>query len=148
MLNRDSFIVRTGALVLATAAAGCATMQNQASTTDAAAPAAAAAAVPAGAANNPLLAEWTGPYGGVPPFDQVRIEDFRPALEAGMAQELAEVERIASNPAPPTFENTIAALEGTGRPLGRVSTVYGIWSGNMSSPEFQTVEREMAPRLA
>ncbi len=149
MLNRESFIVRTGALVLATAAAGCATMQNQASTTDAAAPAAAASsAVPAGAANNPLLAEWTGPYGGVPPFDQVRIEDFRPALEAGMAQELAEVERIANNPAPPTFENTIAALEGTGRALGRVGTVYGIWSGNMSNPEFQAVEREMAPRLA
>ena len=148
MLNRDSFIVRTGALVLATAAAGCATMQNQATTTtDAPAPAAASAAAPAGAAN-PLLADWAGAYGGVPPFDRVRIEDFRPALEAGMAEELAEVERIANNPQPATFQNTIAALEGTGRTLGRVSTVYGIWSGNMSTPEFQTVEREMAPRLA
>src|SRR5688500_13037314 len=147
MKKSDSLLTRTGALVLAVAAAGCATMQNESTSSELQATAAAPApAVQAGA--NPLLAEWTGPYGGVPPFDQVRVEDFRPALEAAMAQELAEVERIANNPAPPTFENTLAALEGTGRPLGRVSTVYGIWSGNMSSPEFQTVEREMAPRLA
>jgi peptidyl-dipeptidase Dcp len=146
MLNRDSFIVRTGALVLATAAAGCATMQNQATTTDSPAAAAPAAAVAAPA--NPLLAEWTGPHGGVPPFDRVRIEDFKPALEAAMAQELAEVERIANNPQPATFENTLAALERTGRTLSRVSTVYGIWSSNMNTPEFQAVEREMAPRLA
>jgi peptidyl-dipeptidase Dcp len=148
MLNQDSFIVRTGLLVLATAVAGCATMQNQASTLDASADAAASAPAPAADPDNPLLAEWTGPYGGVPPFDRVRIEHFRPALEAAMAQELAEVERIASNPQPATFENTIAALERTGRVTGRVGTVYGIWGGNMSTPEFQAVEREMAPRLA
>jgi peptidyl-dipeptidase Dcp len=148
MLNQDSFIVRTGLLVLATAAAGCATMQNQASTLDASADAAASAPAPAADPNNPLLAEWTGPYGGVPPFDQVRIEHFKPAMEAAMAQELAEVERIANNPQPATFENTIAALERTGRVTSRVGTVYGIWSGNMSTPEFQAVEREMAPRLA
>lgn len=148
MLNQDSFIVRTGLLVLATAVAGCATMQNQASTLDASADAAASAPAPAADPNNPLLAEWTGPYGGVPPFDQVRIEHFKPALEAAMAQELAEVERIANNPQPATFENTIAALERTGRATGRVGTVYGIWGGNMSTPEFQAVEREMAPRLA
>ncbi|HEV3052569.1 MAG TPA: M3 family metallopeptidase, partial [Longimicrobium sp.] len=146
MLNRDSFIVRTGALVLATAAAGCATMQNQATTTDSPSGAAPAAAVSAPA--NPLLAEWTGPHGGVPPFDQVRIQDFKPALEAAMAEELAEVERIANNPQPATFENTLAALERSGRTLSRVSTVYGIWSSNMNTPEFQAVEREMAPRMA
>jgi hypothetical protein len=50
---------------------------------------------------NPLLAEWAGPYGGVPPFDRVRVEHFKPALEAAMAENLAEVERIASNTAPP-----------------------------------------------
>ena len=112
------------------------------------APADAAASVPAADPDNPLLAEWTGSYGGVPPFDQVRIEHFKPALEAAMAQELAEVERIAANPQPATFENTIAALERTGRVTSRVGTVYGIWGGNMSTPEFQAVEREMAPRLA
>ncbi|HEX8616026.1 MAG TPA: M3 family metallopeptidase [Thermoanaerobaculia bacterium] len=98
--------------------------------------------------DNPLLSAWTGPYGGVPPFDRVRVEHFRPALEAAMAENLAEVERIAANPAAPTFENTIAALEGTGRTLDRVGTIDGIWSSNMNSPEFQPIEREMAPRLA
>jgi peptidyl-dipeptidase Dcp len=108
----------------------------------------AAAVTGAGAQQNPLLAEWSGPYGGIPPFDQVRVELFKPALEAAMAQSLADIERIASNPAPPTFQNTIEAMEDEGRALGRVSTSYGIWSGTMNTPEFAAVEREMAPRLA
>jgi peptidyl-dipeptidase Dcp len=99
-------------------------------------------------ASNPLLAEWSGPYGGVPPFDRVKVSDFKPALEAGMAENLSEVERIANDTAPPTFENTIVALERAGRSLDRVQTVYGIWSSNMNGPEFQTVQREMAPRMA
>src|SRR6476619_6789658 len=65
--------------------------------------------------DNPLLANWEGPYGGVPPFDRVQIPLFKPALEAGMTEELAEIERIANNPAPPDFENTIVALERTGQ---------------------------------
>lgn len=97
---------------------------------------------------NPLLQPWTGPHGGVPPFDQVKVADFKPALEAGMAEQLAETERIAQNPAAPTFENTIAALERTGKLLDRVSTVYGVWSSTMNGPEFQAVEREMAPKMA
>jgi len=98
--------------------------------------------------DNPLLAEWTGPYGGVPPFDRVRIEHFKPALETAMREQLEEIERIVANPEPPTFENTIVALERSGRTLDRVMAVYGVWASNMSSPEFQAVEREMAPRLA
>ncbi|HEY0788256.1 MAG TPA: M3 family metallopeptidase, partial [Thermoanaerobaculia bacterium] len=100
------------------------------------------------AASNPLLAAWTGPFGGVPPFDRVRVADFEPALEAAMAENLAEIERIASDPAPPTFENTIAAMEKSGRALDRVSTIYGIWSSTMNTPDFQAVEREMEPKLA
>src|SRR5687768_2298389 len=72
---------------------------------------------PASTADNPLLAPWSGPYGGVPPFDRIRVEHFQPALEAAMAENLAEVERIASNPEPATFQNTIAALEDSGRML-------------------------------
>jgi peptidyl-dipeptidase Dcp len=98
--------------------------------------------------NNPLLAKWEGPYGGVPPFDRVQIPLFKPALEAAMAERLAETEKIANNPAPPDFENTIAALERTGGTLNRVATLYGVWGATMSSPEYQVVEREMAPRLA
>ena len=98
--------------------------------------------------NNPLLAEWTGPYGGIPPFDQIKVEHFKPALETAMAENLSEVDRIANDPAAPTFQNTIAALENTARRLDRVGTAYGIWSSTMNGPEFQAVEREMAPKLA
>jgi peptidyl-dipeptidase Dcp len=98
--------------------------------------------------DNPLLAKWEGPYGGVPPFDRVQIPLFKPALEAGMTEELAEIEKIANNPAPPDFENTIVALERTGKTLDRVGTLYGVWGATMASPDFQVVQREMAPRLA
>ena len=99
-------------------------------------------------AANPLLAPWTGPYGGVPPFDRARVDQLEPALEAGMTQQLAEIERIAQEPATPTFENTIAAMERTGRTLDRVSTVYGIYSSTLNDDAVQAVEREMSPRLA
>ncbi|HLF55844.1 MAG TPA: M3 family metallopeptidase [Thermoanaerobaculia bacterium] len=105
-------------------------------------------AAPAAAADQPLLARWTGPYGGVPPFDRVEVAQFQPELEAGMAEQLAEIEKIAADPAEPSFQNTIAALEGTGRTLDRVANVYGVWSSTMNSQEFQAVEREMAPKLA
>jgi peptidyl-dipeptidase Dcp len=100
------------------------------------------------AATNVLLLEWAGSYGGVPPFDRVDVADFEPALEAAMAENMAEIQRIAADPAPPTFENTIAALERAGRTLSRVNAVYGVWSSNMNSPEFQAVQRVMAPRMA
>src|SRR5215216_1186344 len=103
-----------------------------------------AAAPPA----NPLLAKWTGPYGGVPPFDAIRVEHFKPALEAAMAEQWAEIEAIAANPAKPDFENTVAALERSGRALSRVGALYGVFSSTLSTPEFQAVESEMAPKLA
>jgi peptidyl-dipeptidase Dcp len=143
---RHLTLARTGAVVLATAAAGCASVQTMdPATSRADAPAQQA---PAAASNNPLLAPWTGPYGGVPPFDRVRVEDIKPALEAAMAENLAEVERIANDPAAPTFENTLAAMERAGGAMERVMTIFGIWSGNLNTPEFQRVESEMAPRLA
>ena len=97
---------------------------------------------------NPLLAPWKGPFGGVPAFDRVKVADLKPALEAAMAENLTEIDRIASDPAAPTFENTIAAMERTGRTLDRVQTIYGIWGSNMSSQEFRQVEKEMDPKLA
>jgi len=98
--------------------------------------------------DNPLTAKWEGPYGGVPPFDRVQIPLFKPALEAAMAEQLKEIDRIAGDPAPADFENTIAALERAGQSLNRVETLYAVWGGTMSSPEYQVVQREMAPRLA
>src|SRR5215212_8639804 len=81
---------------------------------------------------NPLLAKWEGPYGGVPPFDRVQVPLFKPALETAMAEQLAEIDRIAKDPAPPDFANTIAALERSGHTLERVSTLYGVWGATMS----------------
>jgi peptidyl-dipeptidase Dcp len=100
------------------------------------------------ASQNPLLAKWEGPFGGVPAFDRVQVSQFKPALEAAMTENLAEVERIANNTAAPTFDNTIAAMERAGSTLDRVATVYGVWGSTMASPEFQVIQREMAPRLA
>ena len=110
-----------------------------------AAAAAAATTEGAPAPANPLLAPWTGPYGGVPPFEQAKVDHLKPALEAGMAEQLAEIDRITINPEAPTFENTIAAMERTGRMLDRVGTVYGIFSSTLNDEAVQAVEREMAP---
>lgn len=99
-------------------------------------------------AANPLTANWEGPYGGIPPFDKVRVADFKPALETAMAEKLAQVDKIAADSAAPDFENTIAAMERTGKMFNRVSTAYNIWSSNMSTPEFRAVESEMDPKLA
>ena len=95
-----------------------------------------------------LLAPWEGPYGGTPPFDRVRVADFKPALEAAMVEKLREVEAIAANPSPPTFENTLVALERSGRAFSRVNALYDIWSSNMNTGDFQAVEREMGPKIA
>jgi len=90
--------------------------------------------------DNPLLKDWTGNYGGVPAFNEYKVSDFKPALEFAMQEKLNEVNAIANNPKPATFQNTIAALEKVGRKLSRIYAVYGIYSSNMSSPEFEPVE--------
>lgn len=97
---------------------------------------------------NPLLAEWQGPYGGIPPFDKVQVALFKPALEAAMAENLSEIQKIANDKSAPTFENTIVAMEKAGQTLDRVGTIYGVWGSTMSTPDFQAVQREMAPKLA
>jgi peptidyl-dipeptidase Dcp len=96
----------------------------------------------------PLVAPWTGPFGGVPPFDKVKVDMLGPALEVGMAANLAEIDKIAANPAAPTFDNTIAELERSGRALSRAATVYNIYSSTMNDDAVQAVEREMEPKLA
>ena len=98
--------------------------------------------------DNPLVPEWIGQYGGVPPFDKIEVSYFIPALEEGMTQNLTEIEKITSNPAAPNFENTIAEMERSGKLLDRVRTIYGIWSSNMNNKEFESVETEMEPKLA
>ena len=88
--------------------------------------------------NNALLEEWTGPYGGVPAFDKMQVADVQSAVEQGMIENLKEIDAIAASE-PPTFENTIEAMERSGSTLDRVFSYYGILSSNMSSPEFREV---------
>ncbi len=98
--------------------------------------------------DNVLLQEFDGPYGGVPAFESMELSDLKPALEKAMALNLEEIEAIANNPEPPTFENVIVAMERAGEELGRVFTYYGIWSSNKSSPEFREIQAEMSPKLS
>ena len=97
---------------------------------------------------NTLLAEWTGPYQGVPAFDKMDLADLKPALEKAMAMNLAEIDVITSDANPATFENTILALERSGRDINRIFSYWGIWSANNSSPEFRVIQGEMAPKLS
>jgi peptidyl-dipeptidase Dcp len=141
-----------GAGMAVLVSAGCATtpaQPAQESRNMASAPTAPAATpAPAATASNPLLAKWSGPHGGVPPFAQVKVEHFKPALEASMDENRREIAAIVAEAAAPTFENTILPLEAAGRTFSDVETLYGIWSSSMSNPEVQALQREMAPKLA
>jgi peptidyl-dipeptidase Dcp len=95
-----------------------------------------------------LLAPWTGPQGGTPPFDKAKADDFKPAMLAAIEINRAEIAAIADNPLAPTFENTIAALEDAGRAYHRAGVVYGVFASTLSDKAMQAVEMEMAPVLA
>ncbi len=95
-----------------------------------------------------LLAPWTGPQGGVPAFDRMELGDLEAALDEGMALHLAELADISNDPDAPTFDNTIVAMERTGRPLQRAMVYYRIWSSNLSTPEVRALQQEMAPRIS
>jgi peptidyl-dipeptidase Dcp len=96
---------------------------------------------------NPLLSESTLPY-HLPPFGAIQDEHFEPAFEQGMAENLEEVAKIAGDPAPATFDNTIVALERSGALLDRVSTVFGILTGAYTNPGLDLLEASLSPRLA
>jgi peptidyl-dipeptidase Dcp len=96
---------------------------------------------------NPLLEPWTGPF-GAPPFMDVRVEHFRPALDIGMAEQRAEIDAIAGNPETPSFDNTIAALERSGFDLDRAGAVFFNLAGADTNEEIQAIERDVAPLLA
>ena len=94
---------------------------------------------------NPMLKPWEGAYQGIPAFDRVKVADVKPAMLKAMELSLEEMEAIASNSEPPTFENTIEEMERSGAPLDRAFAYYGIFSSNLSSPEFREVQSELAP---
>ncbi len=95
-----------------------------------------------------LLAPWTGPHGGLPPFDTLRVEEFAPALRAGMAAQRAEIAAIASDPAPATFDNTLLALERSGEALNRVRALFNVFGSSMNSGAMRALQSELSPELA
>jgi peptidyl-dipeptidase Dcp len=96
---------------------------------------------------NPLLSEWAGAL-ELPPFEAIRPGHFRPAFDRALADHRAEIDAIAENPAPPDFENTIAALERSGRRLERVAGVFFVVAGADTSDEIEAIERDISPLLA
>ncbi len=97
---------------------------------------------------SPLLAPWHGPWNGVPPFGKFKVAEIKTAMEKGMAQNLAEIDQIATSPEPPSFENTIAAMERAGQPLSRASAVYGVYTSTMNDDEMQKIQSDISPKLA
>ncbi|APX66606.1 M3 family metallopeptidase [Sphingomonas sp. gentR] len=99
-------------------------------------------------ATNPLTAPWTGPYGGVPPWDKVKPELFPAAFEAALAERKRDYDRIANNPAKPSFANTFVPMQNAGQTLNRVMTLFGVMTGNMNTPAYQALDREWSPKLS
>ncbi|MDX5397652.1 MAG: M3 family peptidase, partial [Hymenobacteraceae bacterium] len=144
MINKIIYSGKATGLAALLAVAGCTSTppQQTAQQTQTATQA------PPVAETNQLLKEWEGPYGGVPTFDKMKLEDLQPAIEKGMKLHLEDIDAIANNPAAPTFENTIVAMEKAGEELDRAFTYYGIWSSNLSSPEFRKIQAELSPKIS
>ena len=100
-----------------------------------------------GTAKNPFFSEWDTPY-GIPPFEQIRIEHYEPAFAAAMQEQNEEIAAITDNPEPPTFANTIEALDASGSLLRKVSRVFFALNGALTDKQMQEVARTMAPRLS
>jgi len=95
---------------------------------------------------NPLLKPWTTPF-GVPPFGEVRPEHYLPAIKAGIARQREEIEAIAKNPQPPTFANTLEAMENAGELLSTVSPVFSNMLSSNTTEQLQAINRDVAPLL-
>jgi peptidyl-dipeptidase Dcp len=104
----------------------------------------ASAAVP----NNILLADWTGPYAGVPQFDKASPALFPQAFQFAIDERRREIDAIANNPAEPTFANTIEAYERSGERLSRVHAIWGVMTSNMATKDYQALDKEWSPKLS
>ncbi len=107
------------------------------------------AATPDASTKHPLLAEWTGPYAGVPPWDQVEnTSAFPAAFDEAIALWLAEIDAIADDPSAATFDNTLGALERSGKPLDRVANLFFTLTGSRNTPAVQKLSGEIRPKLS
>ncbi len=133
---RARLMAACAALVLAGAGAPSALAETQAVEASAAA-----------IAGNPLFTDWTAPH-GAPPFDAIKAEHFVPAFEHAMALHRAEIDAIASDPEPASFDNTIAALERAGGDLQLVQRTFWALASSATNDDIRAIQREMSPRLA
>lgn len=129
MLRRMSVLIATGALLTGAGAAPAATIKDSFGP------------------SNPFYAASTLPF-QAPPFDKIRDEDYQPAIEAGMAEQKREMQAIANDPAAPTFENTLVAMERSGRLFHRAMAAFSAVSGANTNALLQRVKAEEAPKLA
>ncbi|GLS17193.1 dipeptidyl carboxypeptidase II [Labrys miyagiensis] len=97
--------------------------------------------------SNPLLAPWSAPF-GAPPFAEIRTEHYRPAFDAALATNKAEIAGIADSVEEPTFDNTLGAFERSGQALDRVASVFFNLAGSNTNEDIQAIERDMAPILS
>ena len=95
-----------------------------------------------------LLKDWDGPFGGVPPWKQVKVPEFSAAFDKAIEMATAEINSIANNLEPPTFENTFIALENAGRALNRLQSIFGVYQSNLNLGEVPDIERAVAPKLS
>lgn len=96
---------------------------------------------------NPFLSEYTTPF-QVPPFDKIQMEHYKPAFLQGMEEQAKEIEAIVNNPEEATFENTIVALDQSGRLLSKVSSVFSGLNSANTNDEMQALSRELSPLLS
>ena len=98
--------------------------------------------------DSPLLKPWTGPHGGVPPWNLVRADEFVPAFDAAIAESNAEISAITDNPEKPSFENTIVAMERAGRTLNRLSAIFFVYASNLNVGSIPDIEKVVVPKLS
>ncbi len=147
-MDRRQLMMMGAGFAALSALPGCATTAGASPASLAADAAAARAVLPQQTPRAALLQEWTGPYGGVPPFDRVSAAGLREAILEGIELRRAEYEAIANNPDAPTFANTLVAMQMAGEPLSRAMTLFGVMSSNIGSDDYQAVQREVSPLLS
>jgi len=127
---------------------GASALALSAPMTDTLAKTAAPAAKAPAASDNPLLAKWTGPFEGVPPWDKMQPSLFPAAFAAAMAETRAEIHKIRDNPAPATFANVNEAMQLAGQTMNRLFSLWGVQVSNESNAEVQAIDKEWSPKLA
>ncbi len=97
---------------------------------------------------NPLIRKWDGPYGGVPPWREISVNEFEKAIDKAIEMSTADIEKIANNPAAPTFGNTIVAVEKSGAALDRVTTMFFVHTANLKIGVIPDIEAAVMPKLS